>query len=307
MRRLGDQGDAFAGHAIGHLAHDRPDGAARDQREGTEKAAGAGHHRGLELRDGQGGEGLRRGSVFHPDDRGAGQAVAVGQGHQRERPAGAVDFGRDVVMRHGMRHSKCQRLLAVAGGGHADPGGVPHRRGATVGGDDQPGADAGAVAEADQRLALAGQQGLRGGAGAVVDGRQVRQPRHHLAPQQPVRKVPAERAGRDLRGIEIAGQAGLGFRSARIDNAHDPERCGMRGEAGPEAGVLKQGAGGLQEGGGAQVCALGRRVGHGRGGIAEQDRQAHAAEQGRRGQPGDAAAGDQDVCVGAHVPSAANR
>ena len=89
---------------------------------------------------------------------------------------------------------------------------------------------------------------------------------------------------------------------AGIDDAHDPQRRRVRRQPLPEARRAPAAcARGLQEGGGAQVgapaAAARSRAGRGRRRVTAKPAR---AEGGRRGQPGDAAAGDQDVVVAVH-------
>ena len=98
-----------------------------DERQRPEETGGARDHLGLELGHRQGGQAQHFRPALHPDDGGAGLAVTVGQGHQREGAAGAVDLGRDIVVRDRVGDGEGQRLLAVAGGLDADPQRLAHR------------------------------------------------------------------------------------------------------------------------------------------------------------------------------------
>ncbi len=58
----------------------------------------------------------------HPDDGRAGFAIEIGHGNQGQRPAGAVDFGRDIVMRFVVGDDKDQRTLIIGPAAMLDPG-----------------------------------------------------------------------------------------------------------------------------------------------------------------------------------------
>ena len=133
------------------------------------------------------------------------------------------------------------------------------------------------------------------GAGAELDPRQFGQPRGQFAAQQPVGQVVAERLARDLGGVELARQPGDGFGPAGIDDPHDLQGGGVRGQTVPEADAPEQRDRGLQEGGGAQIGTGGGFLGHRRGGVDADDRQPLRAESRGRGQSRDAAARDEHV------------
>jgi hypothetical protein len=98
-----------------------------------------------------------------------GFAVAVGQRHQRERPARAVDLGRDIVMRAFMGDGEGQRLLAVARVFTPMPSASRTDGIAAIGADTSRARMRAAVGQGDQRLAPRARQAGGGGAGQEGD------------------------------------------------------------------------------------------------------------------------------------------
>jgi hypothetical protein len=233
--------------------------------------------------------------------------VAIGQRHQREGPAGAVDLGRDAFVRQGMGHGEDHRLLPVAPAPRADADRLAHRAVAPVRGHQQ------LRPHLSPALAVPGQlhDHLAAARRHPLDPRRrdqprVRQPvqlRHHLAPQQPVRQIVAEGLGPDLGRVEIRHLADRLLRPPGIGQPHHPQGRRMRLQPVPQPGPAQQLDRGLQEGGRAQVRALRLDLGHRRHRI-DADRVEPLRREGRgRRQPGDPAARHQDVRLDAfHEP-----
>jgi hypothetical protein len=120
-------------------------------------------------------------------------------------------------------------------------------------------------------------------------------------------QVPAEGPVRDVVGPEIAGGADLGRPAGGVDGAQHLERRGVGGERVPEARAVEEVAGGLEEGGRAQVGAVGLGRVHRRRGVGEKHGEARLPEGRRRGQPRDAAARDEDVDGLSHARAQAGR
>ena len=304
MGGFGHQRHALGLHPVGDLADDRPECPAGHKLQRSEQMRGTFRHLGLEDGFGQGGKPLRLGAAFHPDHGRTGAPVAIGQGHEGEGPARAVDLGRDILVRDRVRDGKGQSLLTVAQGGRADAHRLADGAGAAIGADHQFRRDPAAVGQGHAGLGLAGEKLRRAGAGAEIDSRQGCQMGRHLAPQKPVGQVPAKGQVRDVGGIEIMGDAGFGNLAARIDDAHDLKRHGMGRKPVPEARAFEKLARGLQKGGCAQVRSLGCGIGHGGRRVGADDREPRLPEGRSGGQTGDAAAGNEDVgvCECCHAP-----
>ena len=306
------QGAALTRHAVSDLADDRPDHAAAGQGQRAKDAAGAHGHLRLELWHRQGGQSQHLWPGFHPDDGRTGPPVAVGQRHQGEGAAGAVNLGRDILMRDRVGHGKGQRLLPVARGPHVDAQGLADGGIAPVCGDDHAGGHAGAVGQGHQGFRLARQQPGGGKAGTKIDIRQFRQTRDHFAAQQPVRQVPAEGLVGNVGSIEILDQARLGLGAACVDDPHHLQRGGKGFQPGPQARVLQDRDRRLQEGGCAQIGAVGIAICDRRFRVNAEHRKAGRPEGGSGGQPGNTAAGNQDIGgdpghVASPVPSVTDR
>ena len=205
-------------------------------------------------------------------------------------------------MRHRMRDREGQRLLAVAHRLHADAERLAHRAGPSVCGHKEPGRNLRPVRQRHPCFRLTGQDRTRRDAGPEIDIRQLGDPGHDFAPQEPVGDVPAEGLLADLGRVEILDDPGLWHFAAGIDDAHDFQCCGMGREPVPESGFGQDRACRLKEGGRAQIGAR-AVIGHGWRRIDADNPKPRRAEGCRRGQPGHAAAGDQDVGRLCHGPA----
>ena len=223
-------------------------------------------------------------------------AVAVGEGDQGEGPARAVDLGRDVRVRRACGHGEDQRLLAVAPAPRADAERLAQRAVAAVGGDDERARAPGAPSESAASAAS-----VRG----VT--RSTRTPARSAAPGSSASRATISRRKSQLGRFQPKTSAPISSRlevrrladhplgAAGVGDAHHPERRRLRRQPLPEAGALEKLHGRLQEGGAAQVRALGLGRGHRRHRIDAEDREAGAGEGGGGGQPRHAAARHQHV------------
>ena len=297
VRRLGHQRHPLPGHAGRKLRDDWPDQTRCRECQRPEHAAGPRHDGRLELGFGQGGQTRHLGPRLHPDHGGTGQAVAVGQGDQGERPAGTVDFGRDALVRQRMGDGETQRLLAVVPRADRDVQRLTQAGVAAIGGDHQTGGQARAVRQGDDSLGTARQQSGGRHAGAKADIGQFGQPRHHLTPQQPVGQVPAKGQVRDFGGVKILDQAGGCLGATGVDDSHDLQGCCEGCQPLPQASRLQHLPRRLQKGGGAQIGTFGGLIRDGGGGIDADHLKARRTKGRRSGQTGNAAARNQDVGV----------
>jgi hypothetical protein len=242
------------------------------------------------------------GPALHPDDgrRGARDPVlagVVGQRHQRERPAGAVDLGRDILVRDRVRDGEGQRLLPVARVRTPMPAAsrtAELRPSAAITSRARSRAPSLSVTRASVSRVSSCAVPMPGRKSAIGS----RQMRHHLAPQQPVGQVPAERLVRDVGGVEIMGHARFRHLAARIHDAHDLQRHGVGRQPLPDADPVEKRLRRLQKGRGAQVrtnrvLAVGDR----RRGIGADRAEPRLGEGDGGGQSRHTAAGDEDVDI----------
>jgi hypothetical protein len=232
MRRLGHQRGALAAKRSAIWADDRPDAAA-----GPASAGRTARRTLVSSRPRRRAPAGRRGGRFGARSiqttAEAGLPVAVGQRHQREGPAGAVDLGRDIAMRQGMGDGEGQRLLPVAEGARTDPQRLRAPANCARRRRQQPRAKPGAVAQGDQRLGSRVSSRAKPTPGRKLDARQlasratISRRRSQLGRFQPKGCVG------NVGGVEIMGDARFGLRAAGIDDAHHLQAAWHGARAGP--------------------------------------------------------------------------
>ena len=189
-----------------------------------------------------------------------------------------------------------QGLLPVACCFYVDPQGLTHSRVASVCPDQQAGRDLTPIGKRCESLGLAGHDPGDGDAGQEGDIGQVCQSGQKFPAQQPVRQIVAKGQIRDVGGVEIPDQARLARDPPGVGNPHDLQRRREGGKPRPEADTVEQAHRWLQKRGAAQIGTDGGGRGDRGSRIGADYIESRGAKPRRRRKPGNASAGNQNVC-----------
>ena len=183
-----------------------------------------------------------------------------------------------------------QRPLAIGPAHGRDPGLFAQKAVPPIGGDGEPGANLSVGAEPGQHLRRAGDDAGNTLAEQQPHIRKRGEPVHQRRPRRDIGDVVAEGPVLDLLRREIRRGTGRPFAPAGIDDPHGGQRGGASRHGFPGPGAAEGLDRRMQKCRGALV-----RAGAGRCGVRQHHVVAIGAEPRRRAEPGNAAAGDQDI------------